>query len=274
MKRAWGQVLAAVSLLAGLGGAGAAFMACVHDDSTLYVHDALAPKFSQMGSICTWTPDPMQAFISSGVLDVSLSPNGYEGIFLVGNQLVPQVNSSQLMTETSFVTIQGAVVRVTDRLGNTVGKPFTRLTSATIPPSSGGVPGYAPVFVQIVDQSALGIADIQGLPLGLGGAVRLVSYVRFFGKTTGGQSVESNEFEFPVDVCNGCLVNFTDNSNYTAPNCVPNTTSATSTTGTPQAPCFLGQDLPVDCSLVCQGIPSCAANSQNGLAPIADAGAG
>ena len=68
MKRAWGQVLAAVSLLAGLGGAGAAFMACVHDDSTLYVHDALAPKFAQMGSICTWTPDPMQAFISSGIL--------------------------------------------------------------------------------------------------------------------------------------------------------------------------------------------------------------
>src|SRR5215472_6001448 len=167
MKRAWGHVLAAVSLLGlvgGVAGAGAAFTACVHDDSTLYVHDALAPKFSQMGSICTWTPDPMQAFISSGILDVSLSPNGYEGIFLVGNQLVPQVNSNQLMTETSFVTIQGAVVRVTDRLGNTVGTPFTRLTSATIPPSSGGVPGYAPVFVTVIDQKALqGSQDVQAL---------------------------------------------------------------------------------------------------------------
>src|SRR5579864_2305486 len=103
MKLAWGPVLASLTLIA--GGA-CAFTACVHDDSTIFVHDALAPKFAQMGSICTWTPDPTQAFIPAGVLDVALKQT-YEGGFLVGNQMVPEVNSNQLQTETSLVTIQG-----------------------------------------------------------------------------------------------------------------------------------------------------------------------
>jgi hypothetical protein len=259
MKRAWGPLLASLALLAG---GSAVFGACVHDDSTIFVHDALAPKFAQMGSICTWTPDPMQAFVSSGVLDVALRQT-YEGGFLVGNQMVPQVNSNQLQTETSFVTIQGAVVRVTDRRGVVVGMPFTRLTAATIPPSSGGVPGFAPIFVTVVDQLALqGSPEVQQLMAGLGGSVRLVSYVRFFGKTTGGQSVESNEFEFPVDVCSGCLV-----ANYLPPNCVTSSTNMQS--GQAQVPCIIGQDLPVDCSVVCGALQGCSTNSF-----IFDAGAG
>lgn len=259
MKRAWGPLLASLTLVAGGGGA---FTACVHDDSTIFVHDALAPKFAQMGSVCIWTPDPMQAFIPSGVLDVALKQT-YEGGFLVGNQMIPQVNSNQLQTETSFVTIQGAVVRVTDKSGNVLGKPFTRLTAATIPPSSGGVPGFAPIFVTIVDQLALqGSSDVQALMGGQGGSVRLVTYVRFFGKTTGGQSVESNEFEFPIDVCNGCLV-----SNYQPPNCVISATSMQS--AQTQVPCIIGQDLPVDCSVVCGDLAGCSNNSS-----IVDAGAG
>jgi len=188
--------------------------------------------------------------------------------------MVPEVNSNQLQTETSTVTLQGAVVRVTDRSGNVVGKPFTRLAAATIPPSSGGVPGYAAVFVRIVDDAAIaGSPEIQQLIAAgpdQGGLVRLVTYVRFFGKTLGGQSVESDEFEFPVDVCNGCLVGFTDNPAYPHPNCATSVTT-TMQSSQPQVPCILGQDLPIDCSLVCQSIPSCAANTPS---PIADAGAG
>ena len=268
MKRAWGQVFAGLSLL-GCGAAG--FSACVHDDSTIYVHDALAPKYSQMGSICTWTPDPTQAFISSGLLDISLQ-NEYHGVFLVGNQMVPQVNPNQLQTETSFVTIRGAIVRVTDRAGNSVRPDFTYRTSATIPPSAGGVPGYAPVFATIVDAMAIqGASEISGLLLGQGGSVRLLTYVRFYGTTTGGQSVESNEFQFPVDVCNGCLVGFTNDPSAQTPNCVANALSSM-TTSTPQIPCRVGQDLPVDCALVCEDIPQCAQNTPSLV--ISDAGPG
>ncbi len=42
------------------------------------------------------------------------------------------------------------------------------------------------------------------------GYVRFVTYVRFFGVTLGGRSVETNELEFPVDVCADCLVNYTN----------------------------------------------------------------
>jgi hypothetical protein len=270
MKRAWGPVLAGLSLLAG---GGAAFSACVHNDSTIYVHDALAPKYTQMGTICGWTPDPMQAFISSGVLDVAVKSN-YEGGFLVGNQMVPEVNSNQLQTETSIVTIQGAVVRVTDHRGVAVGMPFTRLASATIPPSSGGVAGFAPIFVRIVDQTTIAASpEVQQL-MGAGtpavGSVRLVTYVRFLGKTTGGQSVESNEFEFPVDVCNGCLIQFTNNPGYPLPNCVGNPSTSMQSSSA-QTPCIPGQDLVVDCSQVCGQIANCAMNTPT---VVTDAGAG
>jgi hypothetical protein len=265
MKRLWGHVLAGLSLLAG---AGAVFAACVHDDSTIFIRDALASKFAQTGMQCLYTPDPTQPFISSGVLDIALQAQ-YEGAFMVGNQMVPEVNTSQLQTETSTATIQGAVVRITDTDGKQI-RTFTRLTSATIPPSTGGVPGWSPVFVTIIDPTALAndgnIQQLLALTPGQAGYVRLVTYTRFFGRTLGGQSVESNEFEFPVDVCNGCLVAFSNNSGFQAPNCVGNAASTTAT-AQPQIPCIPGQDLPIDCSLVCGEIAACRANTPSLSSP-------
>jgi hypothetical protein len=275
MKRLWGHVLAGLSLLAG---AGAVFSSCVHDDSTIFIRDALASKFAAAGQLCQYNSDPTQPFISSGVLDISLQSQ-YQGGFIVGNQMVPEVNSTQLQTETSVITIQGAVVRITNTKGEEL-FTFTRLTSATIPPSTGGVPGWSPVFATIItfsDSNATKLNAAIELLLsttpGTPGYVRLVTYTRFFGRTLGGQSVESNEFEFPVDVCNGCLVNFSNDSMYPFPNCVGNAANPSST-AQQQIPCNPGQDLPIDCSLVCQDIPACRVNSQGGTTGGTDAGGG
>ena len=208
MKRVWGHVLAAVSLVAGVA---VAFSACVHDDSTIFVQSVLAPQTSsQAGALCTWNSDPTQPFISSGVLDLELRPE-YDAEFLVGNQMAAQANSSQLQTETSFVEINAAVVRITS--SNTVNgvvtlANYTRLATATIPPASGNNPGYTPIGpVTILDEPTLISSFVQG-QLVPGGTVRLVAHVKFSGKSLGGQSVESNEFEFPVDICSGCLIAF------------------------------------------------------------------
>jgi hypothetical protein len=82
-------------------------------------------------------------------------------------------------------------------------------------------------------------------------SVRLVTYTRFFGATLDGQSVQSDEFSFPVDVCNGCLITFTNNPMLPIPNCAPGPNRPV-----PSMPCAIGEDLPTDCS-ACQDQSIC-----------------
>jgi hypothetical protein len=90
------------------------------------------------------------------------------------------------------------------------------------------------------------------------GNVRVVVHVRFFGSTLDGTPVESDEFEFPVDICQGCLIQFSPadiDPRLPAPNCAGNPAAA----GSPvqaAVPCVPGQDLPVDCSQ-CPSVPDC-----------------
>jgi hypothetical protein len=244
---------------------GVAVSACAHDDSTIFVRQVLAPQSVAAGQQCIFTPDPTQPFLSSGTLDFLLRPE-YDAMFLVANQMVPRGDPNAPATETSFVTLQGAEVRILDSMGNTL-NAYTRLSTATIPPSQGTAPTYTPIGpVAIVDQTTA-----SKLNLAFGAVRRVVTFTKFFGKTLGGQYVESNEYEFPVDVCSGCLIGFSAadvNPNYTTPNCLGNPGSMSSMAN---VPCFPGQDAIVDCS-ICRaaGIPECNPNAQ----PIQDAGGG
>jgi hypothetical protein len=264
MKRVWGHVFAGVGVLTGLGAAGVMVSACVHDDSTIFVNDVLAPQFVTPGMSCLFTADPTQTFLSEGTLDADLTPE-YQAEFLVGNQMVPRGDPNQPQTETSYVTIQGAVVRIVDPQGKQL-NTYTWPTSATIPPSSGTSPGYAPVSVTILDSAT--VASLGLTPTYAGGQIkRLVSYVRFFGSSVGGQSVESDEFGFPVSVCRSCLISFdNENPDLPEPNCA--LASSMSTVAT-SVPCIGGQDFAVSCTS-CKGVSAC----QGVLAgtSIADAG--
>jgi hypothetical protein len=235
-----------------------------HDDTSLFVKQVLAPKLVSPGVGCVFTSDPTQAYITSGVLDVALSPGGYTAEFLLGNQLVPEANPNVPTTETSYINVAGAVVTVTDSAGNVLGS-FTRLTTAVIPPSSGGIPTFSPVGVLIVDPVSLSkLTVLSTVP---GAVVRVVASVQFFGETLGHQSIESDTFQFPVDVCksdpaNGysCLVAFTTadiKPGCGLLNCLGNGT--TTSTSNAQVPCELGQDLAVDCSQ-CLGLAVCDPN--------------
>ena len=118
MMRVWGHVLAGLSLVAGVTAAGSMVAACVHDDSTIFVNEVLAPQFVTPGMACTFTADPTQLHITSGALDTGIT-SSYNAVFLVGNQIVPRGNPNQPQTETSYVNIQGAVVRILDSDGIT-----------------------------------------------------------------------------------------------------------------------------------------------------------
>src|SRR5262249_34530488 len=61
----------------------------------------------------------------------------------------------------------------------------------------------------------------------------VIVYVKAFGQTLGGRSVESGEYQWPLRVCKGCYVVF-DSDCTAAPTM-------------PLVPCFAGQDQPVSC---------------------------
>jgi len=260
--------MAAGACLAGLGVASAT--ACVHDDSTLFIRNALAPPNVMLGMGCTYTSDPTQLFIPHGILDVDFH-SAYGAVFLVGNQMVDQGDPSKPATETSRITLKGAIVRITDTSGNKI-KEFSEATSCTVDPLSGTNPSFIPVGVELIDS-----ATTQGLlgQIGGGSVVELDTYTRVFGNTLGWQYVESGEFEFPVSICKGCLILFSatsTNPNFPTPNCLGNGSGAATN---PTVPCNL-QDGYIDCS-VCAGSPIQSVrddcNPNAGAAPL-DAGAG
>jgi hypothetical protein len=116
------------------------------------------------------------------------------------------------------------------------------------------------------------VAGLGGLALG--DTRRLVVYVKFFGTTLGGQYVESDNFEFPVDVCAGCLIVFSNadvNPNDKFPNCQGNPSAMNQTV---TVPCS-GQDGAVDCQ-ACKGYSAFCDPPAIPIAPIpiVDAGGG
>jgi hypothetical protein len=256
--RAWGTHVALGLAVVAAGGAVAS--ACAHDDSTIYIYNALAQPAIASGATCTFTPNPTQAVISTGTLDVSLGA-GYVAEFLVGNQMVAQVDPTVPRTETSIVDIQGAVIRITDSSGNQL-TTYTDLAAGSIPAASGGTPGYLPIAVTIVNPATVNLffptTDAGSARLGgaAAGQVRLVTYTKVFGKTLGGQYVESNEFEFPVTICSGCLIHIAQSDISTVcptTNCLGGSAANIGAT----QPCAAGQDIFTDCSLCRLSNPLC-----------------
>jgi hypothetical protein len=236
----------------------------------LFIRSVQAP--SATGGTCTYVADPSQPTLFYGQLDAALS-NRYEAILLVGNQMTPQGDPVQARTETSRIELQYAVVRITDAYGTQL-NTYTTVTAGTVDPASGSTPEYTTVAVEAVDPSTVAkfLPGGTGLPSNdppitvNGSSVQVIAYIQLFGQTLGGQNVSSNDFEFPIQICAGCLVQGISND-------VCAVTSSAST----EVPCNLGQDLPVSCSLCNEPYCMCGALSCSGGAnkePNPDAGPG
>jgi hypothetical protein len=248
MRRFWVHL---VTGLTALGGIAVLAPACAHNDSSFFIHGVLAPPTSAtMG--CVFTDDPTQAELFSGVLDVGVT-NEYEAVLLVGNQIVPQGNQLQLMTETSEISVQGAVVTVVDEATKAQLSYYTAVGSGFVNPSNGTTAGFAPVAFAIVDPTAAATLRSELQPFE---SRNIVSYVKAFGTTLGGDYEETNTFQFQITACNGCLVRYTS----TTPTIACNPDVMPSTTG--EAFCFLGQDIAFDCHDCIQDpICSCGAET-------------
>jgi hypothetical protein len=276
MKLALGHGLAALTVVAG---AIAVFAACQHNDSSLFVQDVIYPTPAAQGQTCTYTADPNQTFLSHGKIDVGFPTTGYQAEFLIGNQLVAESNSAQLATETSTININAAIITDTAADGTQLDQ-YTWLTGGSVYPSTGTVPGYAAIGAVIASPKA--IAALAGAARASDGTETLITYTKFIGHTLGGTYIESNVFEYAIDVCYGCLVDYSEmdvlplcNTKTNLPvegvvNCLG--ASSTSTSGSTAFPCYPGQDTPIDCA-ACQGYPVCHGNIPLGVG-LCDGGTG
>jgi len=115
--------------------------------------------------------------------------------------------------------------------------------------------GYGDVEFTLVDPTTVALLQAQ---LAFNARETIITYTQALGKTLGGKDVTSNVFEYPITVCRGCLIRFdTDLSREPVPNCYA---SAVMSPGE-LAPCFYGQDVPVDCHF-CLDDPFCVCGLQ------------
>lgn len=247
MKRVIGQSLTVMATAL----ASAALMpACMDNNQSIFIRSALAPSGAQStGLSCEYAADPGQPELYEGILDAAVRDH-YVAVLLVGNQLVSRGDKNTGRSETSRVRLDGAVVRVTEPDGATLGE-FTSLGRGFLDPESGNTPFYTTLSVTVLDSPTLAKVTAGLQP----GQTKLVTaHIKAFGETLGGVDVESGDFRLPIRVCNGCLIAF--NPDPAAPDvrCPPDAPGATS--GERETPCHPGQDEFIPCQL-CQDRPAC-----------------
>lgn len=248
MRRLFGRAFAAVAVL---GCAVSAGPGCVHTDTSMFIKGVLTPPIPQAG-VCRYAaPDGNAVTLFSGVLDGSLAAQ-YQAVLLVGSQLRAANSIELARSEVNRVILQGATVRVTDSTGKELNS-FTRLGSGSVEPGASTSPSYGMIQTTLVDPKSVQLA-LEGITPGE--TRRVVSYARVFGQTLGGVAVETNEYQFPIDICFRCLIKFGPD---TVDKVKAETEKRTNCAAVPTAAfegCTLGQDLAVPCNQ-CPGRDVC-----------------
>jgi hypothetical protein len=220
---------------------------CANNDSSLF----LVGVVDIAQSTCIAKPDNTGPFQSGGILDVAFA-SGYTAIVLVGNQLTAQGSREQLRTETSRVSLRGAEVTLTNLDGTALAvagaqKTFSTVGTGFVDAAAGDAPSYATMAVNIIPPG------LKGLP------AEVLAKIRVFGNTLGGAAVTSSELDFPISVCDGCLINYDtpDTTLAAGADFMCATTTASSTQTSVAAPCILGQDQTFSCTLCSAAYPIC-----------------
>jgi hypothetical protein len=198
---------------------------------------------------CVAKPESAGTLRAGGRLDISLA-NGYVAALLVGSQLTQRGSREQLRTETARLVLEGAEVTLNDAAGNPLNigtnNPFTTLGTGFVDPAGGTQPGFGAIFVDVIPAGVMGGVK-TALPSG--GVVQ--AKIRVFGTTLGNQSIESGEYTYSIEVCNGCLVQYPATADVSG-GMGDFTCGGTAAANTADVPCNLGQDQATPCTL-CAG---------------------
>jgi hypothetical protein len=252
MKPIFGRVVVVCATMLGLS---AFAPACVENDQSIFIRNVLAPSTNRQNGTCVYTDDPQQPALFEGVLDLGVRDN-YFAVVMVANQLIARGDPTNTRAESNRVHLNGAVVKVLDPNGASIAE-FTSLATGFVDIQSNNNPAFGTMGVVAIDAPTAATLR-AGIP-NRTTTKQIVINLKAFGKTLGGVDLESGEFQFPMRVCNGCLVSFTganDVAQQPQPNCLAPIGGGASGGGATQSPCFAGQDETVPCQL-CQGRPAC-----------------
>ena len=198
---------------------------------------------------CIARPNASSTLLATGLLDVAIRPD-YQAALLVGSQLAPRGDKTNLRTETMITNITGAEVKLYRDTG-ALDTEFTVPATGVIPPNSGTDPGFGVVFATVVPP-ATGAQIGQDELTAPGQQVTRVAEITVFGKTIGGLELESAPFTYVIHICEGCIVDFpSDALNPETLECEPTSDDS------PGTGCHIGQDDVVDCRSCYTSNPYC-----------------
>jgi hypothetical protein len=215
-------------------GASALTFGCADNDSSMFVVGVVSTDAAN----CVAKPDTTALFLSQGTLDVAFA-SSYTGVVLVGNQLTARGSREQIRTETSRVSLKGAEVTLTTVDGRTI-RTYSTVGTGFVDPAAGDTPGYGLMAVNMLPSQLSADAAVRAAGV-------VIAKVRVFGNTLGGQSVTSSELDFPIRVCEGCLIRYP--SEAVDPADPPKCKIASDATTDVVVPCSTGQDAPIACTL-------------------------
>lgn len=210
---------------------GGSVVSCVQSESMFFV--VSAKSLESCGTITTDDPD-----LSAGRLDTYYAQQ-YRAILQLGNQLVKRGNPQKLQTETSRIQLQRFDVHVIELTpaGEQELTAFSTSAVGLIEPADQATYGTGLAEATDLIDGATGGALAKRL-VETRGVIKIVSRVVAVGRTLGGDEIVTAPWDFPIDVCYGCLC--------TTP---PDDTCEDPVAAPEKIPCLPGQDSLVDCRL-------------------------
>lgn len=207
---------------------------CADNNSSLFVIGVIALD----ASACVAKNDTSSPMLAAGTLDTAFA-NSYTAFVLVGNQLTQRGSREQLRTETSRISLRGAEVTLTTLDGKELGT-YSTVGTGFVDASQGDAPSYAAMAVNVIPPALGSSAAVK--------AARVVlAKIRVFGDTLGNTSITSSELDFPINICEGCLINY-DTADPLSPDAFRCSAAGSTATTTETEPCAFGQDKKFSCT--------------------------
>ncbi len=156
--------------------------------------------------------------LSVGRVDLSIA-DSYSIFPLVQNNLLDVTQVKKFTVEdgrinTHDILLKSAVIEYTalDQITAPLQETVVLPLSATIPLGTTlamGVEVFSTAQLQLIRQAEeFLIFDSQSNVRPVRTSARIIVRLRLRGETLDGKDIESNEFTFPIEVCNGCLITY------------------------------------------------------------------
>lgn len=191
--------------------------ACVEYPQSIVVLKVVRPKPNEEGGC---TVDAGDNGLVNGTLDV-LVAQSYSASLAVRNELRSSKDLAKARSEAGNVYLLGATVRLTLASGEALtsdpgldgraGNEFRTEGSGFLEPGA-----LSSITVNLLDGAAVcqiarrveeRVNNLKVRPQDQ--SVQVIAFARVQAQTLGGLTIESQEFQFPINVCWGCLANVT-----------------------------------------------------------------